>query len=88
MMPSIDRSIQMPGVGSSTEATSMKRMQKILGHFDAVELDEIGKLTSKRKQAIAAASGHTVEELNMLIFQFEQVRVVIVAPPRRHPPLG
>ena len=60
----------------TSEVESLKKMHKILGSMRERELDGLDAITAPRKREIAAASEHAVEEVNQLLFQFEQAAVM------------
>ena len=68
--------MSLPGVRSSTEVETMKRMLKILSSMRERELDGLEPVSAPRKREIAAESENGVEEINQLLFQFEQAAVM------------
>ena len=68
--------MSLPGVRSSTEVETMKRMHKILSSMRERELDGLEPVSAPRKREIAAESENGVEEINQLLFQFEQAAVM------------
>ena len=60
--------------GANVDESAMKRTEAIIQSMTVKERENPGIIGSSRKKRIAAGSGTTVQEVNLLIKQFDQAR--------------